>query len=449
MRDLVEWARSPRRVVAVCGAAVSGSESAAMFAEAGLSVIVFEQGARAYGKIEDGLPRWHERLREREYERIDANLNHPNIFFVPKTRVGVDVALDRLLDLGIPYVLLANGAQRDRPLPIPGADRFVGHGLIYQNPLMLWFNHYPEADYKGPTFDLQSGAIVVGGGLASVDVAKLINLELTQRALHKRGIEIGVVELEHAGIGPTLTQHGLTMKELGIMPTRLFYRRRVIDMPVAFPRDDSVEALTKIQKTREKLVNVLHEKFLVDVVPCQAPVAAVEHKGRLTGLRFAKTEVRDGRVHLVEGSEHDVLSETIVSSIGSVPEPMPCIPMRGDLYDFANPDTGQLREQAQVYGLGNVLTGKGNIRDSRDNARHISKQVIESYLGTDAEAEKREELMAGAHRRAQSQMGVHLARATQCKPLTPDQLRPIAALIEDRWRVAGYDGEYRPYEFHA
>jgi alpha-glucosidase (family GH31 glycosyl hydrolase) len=60
-----------RHVVAVVGAATAGSEIAHILARRGASVIVFDQNARPYGKIEDGLPRWHVKQRRDEYEEIN------------------------------------------------------------------------------------------------------------------------------------------------------------------------------------------------------------------------------------------------------------------------------------------------------------------------------------------------------------------------------------------
>ena len=40
---------------------------------------VFEQNKRPYGKIEDGLPRWHVEQRKQEYGRIDARLKKPGV----------------------------------------------------------------------------------------------------------------------------------------------------------------------------------------------------------------------------------------------------------------------------------------------------------------------------------------------------------------------------------
>ena len=57
-----------------------------MLADRGVIAVVFEQNQRPYGKIEDGLPRWHEALREKEYETIDAKLSRPGIQFIPNTK---------------------------------------------------------------------------------------------------------------------------------------------------------------------------------------------------------------------------------------------------------------------------------------------------------------------------------------------------------------------------
>ena len=312
MENLSQWSSKSRRVVAICGGAVSGSEAAALCAEAGVTALVFEQAKRPYGKIEDGLPRWHDRLREREYQRIDENLSRPDVIYVPCTQLGKDVTIDELARHGIPFLLLANGAYNDRPLPVPGVERFVGKGLIYQNPFVYWFNHSEEPDYEGPQFSIEPGMIVVGGGLASIDVAKIINLELYRRALAERGIEHSVVELEHAGIGPTLAKEKIDPKDLAIEPARIFYRRRVADMPVAAARGTDPDSIAKAQRTREKLISVLRDKFLVEVEPCQAPCGLVEEDGRLVGLHFIRTEMRDGKLVEIAGSEHEVRAPAVV-----------------------------------------------------------------------------------------------------------------------------------------
>ncbi|MGB5268637.1 MAG: hypothetical protein WBN30_18745, partial [Polyangiales bacterium] len=139
LRDSTE----PKPVVAIIGGAVAGSEAAAACAARGAIPVVFEQGVRPYGKIEDGLPRWHEKLRDKEYAKIDENLGSDAVIFVPKTEIGSVLPWNQLYrELAFSAVVLANGAWRDRRLPVEGADAYEGRGLVYQNELVYWFNHY-------------------------------------------------------------------------------------------------------------------------------------------------------------------------------------------------------------------------------------------------------------------------------------------------------------------
>ena len=155
-----------RHVVAVIGGATAGAEAAASSPSAVSWCVVFEQNARPYGKIEDGLPRWHVKLRHKEYETINDKLSRPGVHFVPCTKIGRDVDFPALaVEWGFTAVILAHGAWRDRPLPSPVPTPYVGQGLVYQNPFIYWFNHFTERGYAGPQYEVADGAIVVGGGL--------------------------------------------------------------------------------------------------------------------------------------------------------------------------------------------------------------------------------------------------------------------------------------------
>src|SRR6516162_6858682 len=92
-----------------------------------------------------------------------------------------------------------------------------------------------STDASPPQYRVTDDAIVVGGGLASVDVVKIINLELYRGALRQRGIEVDVVDMEHAGITAMLKKHRVDPNSLGVKGCTLYYRRRVRDMPLAFP----------------------------------------------------------------------------------------------------------------------------------------------------------------------------------------------------------------------
>lgn len=420
---------------------MAGSETAALFASRGVSAIVIEQNDRPYGKIEDGLPRWHDALRRKEYERIDQNLSEAGVVFVPRTRVGRDLSFAELADWGVSAVVLANGAWKDRPLGIPGADDYVGRGLIYQNSLVYWFNHYPEAGYNGPQFEITDDAIVVGGGLASIDVVKIINLELYTRALRERGILVTPVHMEHEGINATLAKHNLTPADLGVKGCTLYYRRNKTDMPLATPPPNATpEQLAKVGGTRARILDKVLEKFLVRFVECHLPVAPLVEQERMVGLRFRRTEIRDGQVIELPGTDVDVRGSMVVSSIGSIPDLIDGIPAKGELYRFANWDTGSVEGLSGVYGLGNVLTGKGNIVASRKNAREITSRLLTDYLGvSDARAADAVGALHDGVRAAAAPLVENVAARPLC---TPGQLTRIAERVSACWEAVGYEGDY-------
>ncbi|MCP4005140.1 MAG: hypothetical protein GY725_13175 [bacterium] len=375
--------------VAIVGGATAGAEAADIFAGHGILTVVFEQNPRPYGKVEDGLPRWHVGLRRKEYDSIDRKLNQEDIRFVPLTALSRDVSLPELAnEWGFHAVVLAHGAWRDRPLPIEGADEFVRKGLVYQNPFILWFNHRHEKNFAGEVFEALNDTIVVGGGLASIDVAKALNLELTLAALRERGIEEDLVELEVKGIPRVLESHDLTWKELGIQPATIFYRRRPEDMPLVNMPDGADDKMReKIEKSRARVLAKSQEKYLFEIEPLRAPVDLIVENERLTGLVFARTRLEAGRV-LISDETVEVRGSQIISSIGSIPEEIADIPMKGELYAYEDWDLGRLPGFPTVFSAGNVVTGKGNIVDSRKHARRIGTHVSEQYLRIADEVKK-------------------------------------------------------------
>jgi NADPH-dependent glutamate synthase beta subunit-like oxidoreductase len=419
-------------VVAIVGGAVAGSEAAAVCAAKGAIPIVFEQGARPYGKIEDGLPRWHEKLRVKEYAKIDANLGGGAVVFVPETEVGQDLGWKKLYtELGFSAIVLANGAWRDRSLPIEGADAYDGRGLVYQNEFVYWFNHYADDGYEGPTFEIPDDVIVVGGGLASIDVVKIINLELYARALRDRGIDVDVVEMEIKGIPRTLEAHGVTTEELGIKGSTLYYRRRKEDMPLATMDDPTAEQLAKLQAARVKVMDRVIRKYFVKFEPLCRPSSLLTDGDRLAGIRFQRTEVVDGRVRGLEGTEFDRYAPMVISSIGSIPRPIEGIPTRGELYHYDSWDTGELHGLPGVFGLGNVLTGKGNIRDSRANAIEIVEKVVAAYLGV---ADEPMELST----ETAPEVTEVAEKAARGQPMSVDDMHALAEWIAARHEEIGY-----------
>ena len=134
--------KSKKHYIAIIGGSISGSEAAKVLADKGIRVVVFEMNNLPYGKIEDGLPCWHVGLRDKQEKNIDEKLDNENIRYVPKVQIGKDIPFKDLVeDWGFSAVILANGAWKDRPLPVENIEKFRGKELIYQNSLLYWFNH--------------------------------------------------------------------------------------------------------------------------------------------------------------------------------------------------------------------------------------------------------------------------------------------------------------------
>lgn len=436
-------------VVAIFGGASAGSVAAEILAKRGVQVVVFEQNLRPYGKIEDGLPRWHKQQRQMEYRKIDQRLATPGVTFVPGAKLGRDLDFAETAGQGWSAVLLANGAWRDRRLELEGADALVGHGFAYQNPFVYWFNHFPEASYDGPRFDIPAGAVCVGGGLASIDVVKICQLEVYGRALRQRGIEVSMYDLEHEGIPKVCAEHGLQPAELGLRNAVLIYRRRVEDMPLAAgPAGGDPAQVKKVETVRQKILAKAQEKYLFEVRPLSTPTGFVVREGRVAGLQVVRTALDDkGRATGVAGSSEELPTELVISSIGSIPESIAGIRMNGPYYDYANWDIGSYAPVPGVFGVGNVVTGKGNIVASVNHGKQVATHLIEHYLGV---GETGERDVTGGFTAAPEARGEgaaadvtrHLERVA---PLPSPHVSRLLAFARNYQQKVGYEGTYEEW----
>ena len=428
----------PSHFVAVIGGAVAGAEVASCLAKRGIEVAVFEQNPRPYGKIEDGLPRWHVALREKEYRAVGERLSHAGVHFVPNTEIGRDIDFRALVEeWGFSGVVLACGAWRDRPLPIEGADAYLGKGLIYQNPFIIWFNHSAEPGFSGETFEVKDGALVVGGGLASIDVAKALMLELTREKLRERGIESDLVELEVKGIPKVLERHGLGFGELGLEGCTLFYRRSNTDMPLMeLPEGADEKRREKVRQGRRKMLAKAMEKYRFNFEPLCAPDALLVEGDRLAGLRFRRTAIEKGRVILQEET-FERRGAYVISSIGSIPAGIEGVPMRDELFDFTDWEYGRLADYPTVFSAGNVVTGKGNIVASRKHARGVSETVARVYLGVDS-AESGELDLVEARTSLRERAERFAEEIAARPPLEAATRKAIGARVRERQEMVGY-----------
>jgi hypothetical protein len=230
----------------------------------------------------------------------------------------------------------------------------------------------------------------------------------------------------------------LSQAELGVKGVTLYYRREKTAMPLASaPEGASAQQLEKVGQVRAKLMDKVIEKYLVRFAPNQALDAPIVEDGKLVGLRFQRTKSVDGKLVLLDGQMQEVRSRLIISSIGSIPMPIDELPMKGELIDFEDWQSGKVRGLPNVFGLGNALTGKGNIKDSRKNSSEVSARLVEDYLlgsGTAISAP----LHQAAHEAAERAVD-----AAQTRPqLSPEQIAHVYRRVEAHWQRVGCSGDY-------
>ena len=76
-------------------------------------------------------------------------------------------------------------------------------------------------------------------------------------------------------------------------------------------------------------------------------------------------------------------------SIGSLPEPIQGLPMNGSVYDIVDENSGKFNHLDSVHGMGNAITGKGNIKASRVSAKTVSELTMEDIIEIDSDSSEK------------------------------------------------------------
>lgn len=377
----VDNSQSQNHYIAIIGGSVSGSEAATMLAQKGYKVVVFDQNELPYGKLEDGLPMWHASLRDRQEEAIDDKLDHANITYIPLVQIGKDVNfIDLVNEWGFSAVILANGAWSDRQLPLNRIHDYLDTHLVYQNPFLYWFNHKHEANYNGKRYQIQNKTVVLGGGLASIDVIKIVMMELVMAGLKKhKNIDVDVFTLEKKGVREILDLHQTTLEELGVEPGYLVYRRAAEDMPLAQPSDDTPEKIAKARETSKNLIEKYVEKFMFHFVPQAVVEEEIIENGQLVGLKFRKMEIQGSKL-MATDSFFDIHTTFVIGSIGSIPKKIDGLPYDGEKLKMNPENEFNVYGLENVFAIGNAITGKGNIMSSKKHGKEMTAKIISEHL---------------------------------------------------------------------
>jgi hypothetical protein len=144
--------------------------------------------------------------------------------------------------------------------------------------------------------------------------------------------------------------------------------------------------IKKVEAGRRRILEKAMSKYCFKVEPLCAPDKLITENGQLKGLVFRRTRIEAGRAKMTDET-FEVVGPAVISSIGSIPEPIEGIALKGELFDFKDWEIGKLEGYPSVFSVGNVVTGKGNIVASRKHATQVSEKAIEAYLGVGSDIE--------------------------------------------------------------
>jgi hypothetical protein len=158
----------------------------------------------------------------------------------------------------------------------------------------------------------------------------------------------------------------------------------------------------------------------------------------MVGLRLRRTAMEAGKL-IATDETFEKFSELTISSIGSVPEPIEGIAMKGELFDFVDWNLGKLADYPSVFGAGNAVTGQGNIIASRKHAVQIAAHMIEGYLGIGEELGERGEAIPDKVAEGVGESAAEIMDHIRDQdPISDDALNKIVQQIAARQSEVGY-----------
>lgn len=327
--------QQPPLRVAVVGAGPAGIYAADILCKSDpdVTVDIVDRLPTPYGLIRYGVAPDHPRIKG-----IIGSLHHvmsnPRITFHGNVCVGTDVTLDELWQF-FDAIIVATGAERDRPLDLPGIELPGSHGAAE---FVSFYDAHPDRDQ---TWDLTGAraVAVIGVGNVALDVARILartgdELLYTEIPPHVHAVlHRSAVRDVHVFARRGPAQAKFTPVELRDIDRSPNVQASVD--PAGMEFDDASDKALKGSKSLRMVVDVLSEWALRDPAPgphrrimihfLQNPVAVLGDD-HVTGLRTERQVLTgDGTVEGTgEFTDWDV--QAVYRAVGYRSEPIDGLP---------------------------------------------------------------------------------------------------------------------------
>ena len=268
--------------VAVVGGGPAGLGAAHFLRGKGHAVVIFEAHDQLGGMMRFGIPGYRT-PRDMLDAEIDRILALGDIEARCGVKVGRDVSIEEL-ERDFDAIFWSIGAQKGRPLPVPGAD---AENCITGVEFLDAFN-------RGWVFSTAMRIIVVGGGDTSIDVASVAR-------------RLGHIGQSHAHDVPINEEFGHTATDVAGTLRREGVKAVLTSL---FP----VEKMTAAEREREDA-----KREGVEIVGGVMPLEVLkDEKGLARALRVCRCTMKGMTPQPIEGTEYEIECDMIVSAIGQM-----------------------------------------------------------------------------------------------------------------------------------
>ena len=332
--------RKTGKRVAVVGSGPAGLACAQQLARAGHAVTVFEKNDRVGGLLRYGIPdfKMEKHLINRRAQQMEAE----GVEFRTNMEVGVVVSLDSLRE-NFDAVVLSGGAEKPRPLDIPGAElqgvRYAMEFLTQQNKRNAGDDEVRAAP-RGSLTATGKHVVVIGGGDTGSDCVGTSN----------RQGAASVTQLEIMPKPPTLEDKALNWPD---WPLKL---------RTSSSHDEGCERDWAVVTKR-----------------------AIGANGQLEGLECVRVEWVGGKMQEMPGSEFTLKADLVLLATGFIgPRKAGLIEQSGVALDARGNVAANVSDyttsQENVFACGDMRRGQSlvvwAIREGRQCARAVDLQLM-------------------------------------------------------------------------
>lgn len=331
--------------VAVVGSGPSGIYAAQALVNhprlPGLRVHVLDRLPCPYGLVRYGVAPDHEKIKSLQ-QSLRTVLEHDRVTFIGNVPVGGDGVSPEALGRLYQAVVYCVGAAADRPLDIPGEELPGSHSAT---DFVSWYSAHPDAAAR--RFALQArSAVVIGVGNVAVDVARILArgagelrpTDVPEPALGALAAS-RVREIHLTGRrGPSQARFTTKeLRELGALPGA-----RIAVDPAELLRDPAYAGAAPsspplpamVRRNLDVLRGWATEAAAVGPEPLRTiglrfylrPVELLERRGRVAGVRFARTAPDGGGGVRDTGTFEEIEARLVLRAVGYRGMPLPGLP---------------------------------------------------------------------------------------------------------------------------